>query len=331
MVTEPRVELVAYEVSRLPADHLDAYSFMLRVQRRSVNPDGIRQLLSPAAPQESCRADARCSPASCRVRWLGCVRRRRGYPCRRWTPWPGLNQCRPRRADIGRRGAVRRPQRHPRSACAARQGSCYVPSIRAAPGAAHTTSVARSRRYWPRRASSLPGCTRTGWDTRTVRRRSVARHRGREFSSGYPSSLHCQNHWRTNALLVGRFALLIGRCSGAAPPGAQVDNLGQRAVAVGLGLGRQRGEVRETLMLQRVIDVLVQLGSTPCCAGSPRRSRGGRRHSAAPARKLADKARPYHGRLARCRWCGVTVVRVASSPVGSRRSVGCCWGAERPR
>ena len=47
MVTEPRVELVAYEVSRLPADHLDAYSFMLRVQRRSVNPDGIRQLLSP--------------------------------------------------------------------------------------------------------------------------------------------------------------------------------------------------------------------------------------------------------------------------------------------
>ncbi len=43
-------------------------------------------------------------------------------------------------------GAVRRPQRHPRSACAARQGSCYVPSIRAAPGAAHTTSAARSRR-----------------------------------------------------------------------------------------------------------------------------------------------------------------------------------------
>ena len=45
-----------------------------------------------------------------------------------------------------RRGAVRRPQRHPRSACAARQGCCYVPSIRAAPGPAHTTSAARSRR-----------------------------------------------------------------------------------------------------------------------------------------------------------------------------------------
>ena len=60
---------------------------------------GIRQFLSP--PQERCRADARCSPASCRVRWLGCVRRRRGYPCRRWDPWPVLNQCRPRRADIG--------------------------------------------------------------------------------------------------------------------------------------------------------------------------------------------------------------------------------------
>jgi len=43
-------------------------------------------------------------------------------------------------------GAVRRPQRHPRSACAPRQGSCYVPSIRAAPGAAHPTSAARSRR-----------------------------------------------------------------------------------------------------------------------------------------------------------------------------------------
>ena len=60
---------------------------------------GIRQFLSP--PQERCRADARCSPASCRVRWLGCVRRRRGYPCRRWDPWPVLNQCRPRRAAIG--------------------------------------------------------------------------------------------------------------------------------------------------------------------------------------------------------------------------------------
>ena len=43
-------------------------------------------------------------------------------------------------------GALRRPQRHPRSACAPRQGSCYVPSIRAAPGAAHPTSAARSRR-----------------------------------------------------------------------------------------------------------------------------------------------------------------------------------------
>ena len=34
--------------------------------------------------------DARCSPASCRVRWLGCVRRRCGYPCR-GTGY----QCRP--------------------------------------------------------------------------------------------------------------------------------------------------------------------------------------------------------------------------------------------
>lgn len=38
-MTEPRVEVVAYEMSCLPADHVDAYGFMLRVERRSVNPD----------------------------------------------------------------------------------------------------------------------------------------------------------------------------------------------------------------------------------------------------------------------------------------------------
>jgi hypothetical protein len=44
-----------------------------------------------------------------------------------------------------------------------------------------------------------------------------------------------------------------------APWRAQVDNLGQRAVAVGLRLrlGRQLAEVRETLVLQCAVDVLV--------------------------------------------------------------------------
>lgn len=38
-MTEPRVDVVAYEVSCLPADRIEAPVFTLRVERRSVTPD----------------------------------------------------------------------------------------------------------------------------------------------------------------------------------------------------------------------------------------------------------------------------------------------------
>src|SRR5262245_60429011 len=84
-------------------------------------------------------------------------------------------------------------------------------------------------------------------------------------------------------------------------------------------------------MLQRVIDVLVQLGGR-------RPAVPDRRGDDVPVDAIVQRQleswpitrRPYDGRLARCRWCRVTVVRVASSPVGSCRSVGCCWGNRAP-
>ena len=95
--------------------------------------------------------------------------------------------------------------------------------------------------------------------------------------------------------------------------------------------GRQHGELRETRMLQRVIDMLVQLGGR-------RPAVPDRRGDHVPVDAIVQRQleswpitrRPYDGRLARCRWCRVTVVRVASSPVGSCRSVGCCWGNRAP-
>lgn len=36
---EPTVAAVAYQVSCLPPDHVDAYQFTLRVERRNVDPD----------------------------------------------------------------------------------------------------------------------------------------------------------------------------------------------------------------------------------------------------------------------------------------------------
>jgi hypothetical protein len=84
-------------------------------------------------------------------------------------------------------------------------------------------------------------------------------------------------------------------------------------------------------MLQRVIDVLVQLGGRRPAV--PDRLGDHVPVDAIVQRQLESwpiKRRPYDGRPARCKWCRVTVVRVASSPVGSCRSMGCCWGCRAP-
>ena len=85
---------------------------------------GIRQLLSPAAPQERCRPTAVM---------LGAHRRPVGFAG--WGgfvvdaatpavggPLPGLYQCRPHWGAHRPQGAVRRPQRPSPVTCAAQQG-----------------------------------------------------------------------------------------------------------------------------------------------------------------------------------------------------------------